>query len=47
MLVDESLLGMPDLYFEGGDHEDLVHVDGPAFQKMVEGAAHGRIGFWA
>ncbi len=44
MLVDESLLRMPDLYIEGGDHEDLVHLRRDAFHKLVENAAHGRIG---
>ncbi len=45
MLIDESLLRMPDLYFEGGDHQDLVHVAAPAFQEMVRNAPHGRIGY--
>jgi len=43
MLIDDCLLRLPDLYFEGGDHEDLVHLDAPAFQKMVRGAPHGCI----
>jgi Ala-tRNA(Pro) deacylase len=42
MLVDEALLRMPDLYFEGGDHEDLVHVDAEAFRMLVSAADHGR-----
>lgn len=44
MLVDESLLRMPDVYFEGGDHEDLVHVEGESFREMMGRAMHGRIG---
>jgi Ala-tRNA(Pro) deacylase len=43
MLVDDSLLRMPDVYFEGGDHEDLVHVKKDAFQRMMSVARHGRI----
>ncbi len=43
MLVDESLLRMPDVYFEGGDHEDLVHVQGDAFRELMRRARHGRI----
>lgn len=43
MLVDDSLLRMPDVYFEGGDHEDLVHVGRDAFHKLMEDALHGRI----
>ena len=44
MLVDDSLLRLPDLYFEGGDHEDLVHVGGEAFRELVKKASHGHIG---
>jgi Ala-tRNA(Pro) deacylase len=44
MLVDESLLRLPDLYFEGGDHEDFVHVEHDAFEQLVGDAWHGRIG---
>lgn len=34
-IVDESLLQQPDVYFEAGDHEALVHVKGPAFGAMM------------
>ena len=44
MLVDDSLLRLPDLYFEGGDHEDLDHVGGEAFRELVKKASHGHIG---
>ena len=44
MLVDESLLRMPDVYFEGGDHEELVHVRAEAFRELVRRAQRGRIG---
>lgn len=44
MLVDDSLLRMPDVYFEGGDHEDLVHVERDAFHELMGSARHGRIG---
>jgi Ala-tRNA(Pro) deacylase len=43
-LVDDSLLRMPDLYFEAGDHEDLVHLSGSAFRALLGNALHGRIG---
>lgn len=43
MLVDESLLRMPDIYFEGGDHRDLVHVEREAFHRLVGDAMHGQI----
>jgi Ala-tRNA(Pro) deacylase len=43
MLVDESLLRLPDVYFEGGDHEDLVHVAGDDFRALMRHARHGMI----
>lgn len=43
MLVDESLLRLPDVYFEGGDHEDLVHVEGEAFRALMSRARQGKI----
>ena len=41
-LIDDSLLRMPDLYFESGDHEDLVHLSGMAFRALLAGAPHER-----
>ena len=43
MLVDESLLRLPDLYFEAGGHEDLLHVTGRAFGMLARDSLHGRI----
>jgi Ala-tRNA(Pro) deacylase len=44
MLVDESLLRMPDVYFEGGNHEDLVHVQRDAFHRLMGAAKQGHFG---
>ena len=41
-VVDESLDGESDIYFEAGDHESLVHVSGEDFRKLMSGAQHGR-----
>lgn len=41
-LVEDSLLRMPDVYLESGDHEGLVHVSGPAFRQLVAQSLHGR-----
>jgi Ala-tRNA(Pro) deacylase len=39
-LWDESLGGWPDVYFEGGDHQTLVHMSGPEFEALMrKGAA--------
>ncbi|MBI2969257.1 MAG: YbaK/EbsC family protein [Gammaproteobacteria bacterium] len=37
-IVDHSLLSCDDIYFEAGDHEDLVHLSGPAFCRLMEDA---------
>ena len=44
VFVDDSLLQLPDLYFEAGGHEDLVHVSHDAFEKLAAASGHGRIG---
>lgn len=40
-LVDESIAELPEIYFEGGDHKTLVHMSGPAFDRIMAGAEHG------
>jgi Ala-tRNA(Pro) deacylase len=30
----------PDVYFEAGDHEDLIHVSADNFQKLMSNAEH-------
>jgi len=42
VVVDDSLAQQPDIYFEGGDHANLVHVSGTSFQKLMMDARHGR-----
>lgn len=34
-ILDESLLGAPDIYFEGGDHQALVHLRGSEFLRLM------------
>ena len=41
-VLDERLCNLPDVYFEAGDHEDLVHLSGEAFQAIQARAHHGR-----
>lgn len=43
MVVDDSLLRMPDVYLEGGDHVALIHLDCRAFRSLMEHATHGHI----
>jgi Ala-tRNA(Pro) deacylase len=42
MVVDESLTHCTDVYFEAGDHTDLVHVSGPDFLRLIETAPRGQ-----
>ena len=37
-LVDERLLRQPEIYFESGDHCNLVKVDGEQFARLVADA---------
>lgn len=39
--MDERLLTLANLYFEAGDHEHLVHLDGEAFRTLLKGVRHG------
>jgi Ala-tRNA(Pro) deacylase len=42
-VVDASLLVQDDVYFEGGDHEHLVHVRGYDFRRLMAGVPRGVI----
>ncbi|HEX6993468.1 MAG TPA: YbaK/EbsC family protein [Gammaproteobacteria bacterium] len=42
--VDDALLELDDVYFEAGDHRELVHLSGDAFRSLMRGAPHGRFG---
>lgn len=42
VVVDDSLNNCSDVYFEAGDHADLIHVRGHDFQKLMQHARHGQ-----
>jgi Ala-tRNA(Pro) deacylase len=42
-LIDERLERRRDVFFDGGDHCTLVHVDGEGFGRLMYGMPHGRI----
>jgi Ala-tRNA(Pro) deacylase len=42
VVVDESLVGDDDVYFEGGDHATLVRVAGATFEKLMANARQGQ-----
>ena len=40
---DDELMHQSDVYFEGGDHEHLVHMRGAGFARIVGNEPHGWI----
>ena len=42
-LVDDSLFGCSDIYFEGGDHRALIHVKGKTFDRLLKDSHCGVI----
>lgn len=42
VVVDEVLLDEDDIYFEGGDHQSLVHVSSEAFGALMRDAKRAR-----
>ncbi len=41
-VVDASLEGRDDIYFEGGDHRALVHIKGAEFHRLMQDVPHGQ-----
>ena len=41
-VYDDALAGLSDVYFEAGDHDDVVHMSGEAFLELLAGSLHGR-----
>jgi Ala-tRNA(Pro) deacylase len=39
--MDQALASLANVYFEAGDHEDLVHVTGEAYQTLLSGVRQG------
>jgi len=46
-VVDESITEVPDIFFEGGDHTTLVHMSGPAFDRLMVEAPHAHFSMHA
>lgn len=42
-VVDDALIRQREIWFEAGDHEELVRVDGAEFDALMGAAEHGRI----
>lgn len=41
-VYDDSLVGLADVYFEAGDHDDIVHMSGEDFLDLLSDSLHGR-----
>ncbi len=41
-VVDEALLRQPEIWFEAGDHEEVVHISGVQFKALMAGATAGQ-----
>jgi len=41
-IIDDSLLNQPDIYFEGGDHSSMVHMNQAEFARVAGQTRHGR-----
>ncbi len=42
-IVDARLESCSDIYFESGDHEELVHIKGSSFRKLMKNSQHATI----
>jgi Ala-tRNA(Pro) deacylase len=42
-VMDDSLEGFKDIYFEGGDHRTLVHLTGRDFHRLMVEVPHAHI----
>ncbi len=43
VLVDDSLVEQPEVYVEGGDHRELLHMSNGQFRRLLSTARHGHI----
>lgn len=43
MVWDDSLATVPDIYFESGDHEILIHMLSKDFKQLMQDEPHGQI----
>jgi Ala-tRNA(Pro) deacylase len=41
-VYDDALASAPEVWFEAGDHEDVVHLRSADFLRLLEGSLHGR-----
>ena len=39
--LDQAIVSLANVYFEAGDHEQLIHLAGDAFQTLLSGVRQG------
>lgn len=42
-ILDDALTSLSSIYFEGGDHEHLIRLDGDQFNALMRGVRRGHI----
>jgi Ala-tRNA(Pro) deacylase len=42
-VVDDTLRGLPEVWFEAGDHEEVIRLDGETFERLLADAWFGAI----
>lgn len=42
-IIDDRLEGLRDVFFEGGDHYSLIHINGPDFDELTDNWFHADI----
>jgi len=40
-MVEDALMAQPEIYFEAGDHTELIHMSHQQFTELMAGAPHG------
>src|SRR3546814_4037389 len=41
LILDDNIYRQPDIYFEAGDHESLIHMSHDEFARLTANARHG------
>jgi len=42
-IIDDRLADCADIYFEAGDHEELIHMKGSAYRQLMKGSQYATI----
>ena len=42
-VIDQQFDDCTDIYLEGGDHEELIHIKGAAYRRLMKHSQHANI----